>query len=309
MTNILPLLPYLAYALVVLFIILYAILSSIEFGAAVLLALPTPPIDRDRMERYFGPAWEATNVFLIFSLVGLAMFFPASVPILNALYTVIGLALLFLVVRIVGILGIFYVRDNTPIFRLLFALGSLGAPLVLSVVYYFTLTGNLAHAIDALLAALWASVLGAIGMIASAFFARFDTRADHAILTRIHTAAATLFFVGASGVVLEIQPPFAESLALFVALLLLISVLISIRFMGRGRFLAGFLVSTLSVTLLIAGAAYLHLPYLIYPVLTVADAFTAPAMFIAMLEVVPFGLIIAIPAIALLWYLFAREQH
>lgn len=308
MTNILPLLPYLAYALVVLFIILYAVLSSIEFGAAVLLALPSSPIDRERMERYFGPAWEATNVFLVFSLVCIAMFFPASVPILNALYTVIGVALLFLVIRVVGILGVFYVRDQGHVFRILFALGSVGAPLVLSSVYYFAITGDIPREAGLLLLALWGSVLSALAMIASSFFMHFDTRSDRARLVRIHIASATFFFVSGSGVLLGIQPAWSEGAPLVVALALLASVLSSVQLAARMRYMGAFLVSATSVALLIAGAAVVHLPYLIYPVLTVPEAFTQPAMFMAMLEVLPFGLLVAIPTIALLWHLFAREQ-
>lgn len=309
MDLLVPHLPLIAYVLVLLFITLYATLSSIEFGVAAFMALPEPPVSRAEIDRYFGPMWESTNVFLIFSMVGLVMFFPAVVMRLADLYTLVSTALLFFVVRIIGIFGVFYARSEARAFRMLFAAGSLLAPLTLSGVFYFALTGMPpAFPPSTLLWSLWFSVFGAIIMLSSAFVARYAGSAFYGFLSRAGILGTGLFLIGAAGI-LSFDPGGNRSGALaaglFIALLVLAGAALRIREMRRP--LLSYFCHALMVAILLYGTAFAHLPYLLYPYLTLEAAFTAPQMFIIMLQMVPFGLLIAVPSLAFAWHLFARS--
>lgn len=311
MTELLaPYLPLLAYCLVLLFVTLYAVLSSIEFGSAVLLTMPEPPISRKAIERYFGPAWESTNVFLVFSLVGLVMFFPHVLPYLAALYAPAGIALLFFVIRVLGIFGVFYTDSTHRAFALLFALGSLGAPLTLSIAYYVFLTGlHPAFPPSMLLLAIWGAVASTILMLASAFALHIArSYIDAPRLEHIRLAASG-FFILCAMPILWFSPAPSETGAAPALLTLgfLFAVALAIIAGSKRHPFLAFCLHGLSVALLIWGVALSHLPYLIYPALTIDAAFTAPEMFMAMLSVVPFGLVVAIPAVGLLWHLFARS--
>lgn len=312
MTEILlPYLPILAYTLVLLFITLYAVLSSIEFGAAIYLALPRPLITREQVEQYFGPVWESTNVFLIFSLVGLVMFFPAVVPYLAELYALASVALLFFVVRVLGIFGIFYGDSKHPAFKALFAIGSLGAPLALSGAFYVSLTGTAPAVLPTtLLLAIWGAVVSAICILSATFILHVArSQVDTARFARTQLVGSGVFLLCAAHILAFspalIQPGIVPLLA-FTVILLSTSLAIVLR--ERTHPLAAFLAHALAVAALIYGTALSHLPYLIYPVLSIETAFTAPEMFLAMLSVVPFGLLIAIPTIGLLWHLYARSS-
>lgn len=311
MDFLLPYLPLIAYVLVLLFITLYAVLSSIEFGIAAFMAPKNPLVSRSDVERYFGPAWEATNVFLIFSMVGLVMFFPSVVPALAGLYTLVSTALLFFLLRVLGIFGVFYAESDNRTFRLMFAAGSLLAPLTLSGVFNYALTGMLpSFPPSTLLWALWGTVGSAIFMLSSSFVQHIGrVTASATRLLQIELAASGVFLLSAGGVLAFfpslIEPGIAPTI---VFLVIVIVTVLAVMLAERHHPFASFLVHALAVATLIFGAALTHLPYLIYPTITIQGAFTAPEMFIAMLQVVPFGLLIAIPAIALLWHLFARAE-
>lgn len=310
-TLLAPYLPLIAYVLVLLFITLYAVLSAIEFGFALFLALPNPPVERSTIERYFGPAWESTNVFLVFSLVGLVMFFPHVETYLALLYLPAGVALFFYFLRVLGIFGIFYADSPAYAWKLVFALGSIGAPLSLTGAAYLALTGNTPPLWPSTLSwSLWGATLGAILMLAAAFIARFALPIARTYLQRAQLVG-TLLFVFAGGALLSFNPgATSPGLAPIIAFFLMLAAAIGgLSLSERAHFFAAYVSYALSVAVLIYGIALSHLPYLIYPVLTIQAAFTAPEMFLAMLSVVPFGLIVAIPTVVLLWHLYARAEQ
>lgn len=311
MSLILPYLPLIAYILVLLFVTLYAVLSSIEFGIAAFMALKDPLIARSDIERYFGPAWESTNVFLIFSMVGLVMFFPSVVPTLAGLYALVSTALLFFLLRVVGIFGVFYAESDSRIFRLIFAAGSFLAPLTLSGVFSYALTGmQPGFPPSTLLWSLWGAVGSAIIMLSASFVQHVARTSQTNRLLHAELASSGVFLLSAGGI-LSFYPSLIEAgvVPTCIFLGILVMTIAAVLLSERGHPFAAYLMHALSVGTLIYGTALSHLPYLIYPTITIAGAFTAPQMFIAMLEVVPFGLMIAIPTVALLWHLFARAPR
>ncbi len=306
-----PLFPLVAYILVLLFITLYACLSAIEFAAALFMALPNPPITRDTIERYFGPAWESTNVFLVFSLVGLVMFFPHVENYLALLYFPAGIALSFYFLRILGILGIFYADMQGRSIRALFAIGSIGAALSLTGAAYLALTGMVPPLLPTTLSwSLWSATLGGILMLGGSFIARFGNTEVRARLQSAQLIGIGLFWIGSGGV-LSFAPELVHPglIPLVAFLVIIVSTIAGLRLHDRAHPLAAYLAYCLAAAALIYGTAFAHLPFLIYPTLTIDQGFTAPEMFVAMLSVVPFGLVVAIPTVALLWHLYARADR
>ncbi|MGZ3676820.1 MAG: cytochrome d ubiquinol oxidase subunit II, partial [Ktedonobacterales bacterium] len=96
----------LAYAVLWGVLTVYAVLSSLDFGAGFhywLAGLRSDPA-RDRVRSltltYLSPAWETTNVFLVLFIVGMIGFFPASVRIYGtALLLPLSAAVIVLTLR------------------------------------------------------------------------------------------------------------------------------------------------------------------------------------------------------------------
>ncbi len=152
-------------------LLIYSILSSIEFGASIYLLFPRYYPLSPHIHTYINPLWEATNVFLVFFLILLFSCFPKSIPPLsNALFPIIECGLIFFVVRVLGILGIFYAQSHEIKWRLLFFMGSIGAPLILSRFYNFALVGSTDISLSILTFAIPALTIASILMISSTFF-------------------------------------------------------------------------------------------------------------------------------------------
>jgi len=300
--------PLIAYSILLAFIVLYAVLSSIEFGAALFLISPWKVVERETIEKYMGPVWESTNVFLIFALVCTAMFFPRAVPLLAQLYAVISTALVFFVVRVIGILGILYRQSSHGFFRALFAIGSIGAPLSLSCVYLYAISGQqLMWPPQPLAVALWCAVLSAIVFIAAAFFLHFAPKSvQRTRLETVHTLSGAALLLSGAFVSSAAGSFLGPESGGFVLLTFFVACAILWR---PRKLLLALLCSAAAVATLIISIAVRHAPYLLYPSLTLNAAFTSPESFTAMLSVIPVGLVVSIPAVALLWKLFAGAQN
>ena len=79
----------------------YAVFAGADFGAGILdLSLGNSPQQRTAIARTIGPLWEATHVWLIFSITILFSAFPIAFAALGtALLGPFTLALLAIVVR------------------------------------------------------------------------------------------------------------------------------------------------------------------------------------------------------------------
>lgn len=300
--------PVIGYALVILFACLYAVTSSIEFGAAALLFPKKPFIDRQSMHAYMTPIWEAVNVFLIFTVVAFVMFFPGAIPtVALALYVPLSCALIFYGLRIVGIQGVLYSESDNYLFKLLFMVGSLCGPASLSLAYYYLLTGMDPFVPTLTELALVGTVISAIYAISSSFFLYFIPKNSQQLRLSHLAVAAELIFAASSLVFLALIAQYLASV-FGVLLLTIVIAAIGLAYMAaihHSKYVWGLVLSALNAVLLIAGIAIMHAPYILYHVLDIYSTFTSVEIFTDVLIALPFGLLAIVPAIYLLFKMYA----
>ena len=125
------------------FLYIYIIFSSIEFGASVFRVFPKLIQNDKLIANYIQPVWEVTNVFLVFVIVSLFTFFPGATFYFGTyLLTPFSLGLFFLGLRAVCMLYIFYGSLRNRLVDIFFMLSSFLTPIILSNVFIFMLTGN-----------------------------------------------------------------------------------------------------------------------------------------------------------------------
>ena len=310
--NFVSFMPLIAYALVILFACLYAVTSSVEFGAALLTLPKKPFIDHKSMSGYMTPIWEAVNVFLVFTVVGLVMFFPGVVPPLAlALYAPASVALVFYGIRVLGIQGVLYSDSKHPIFRVLFALGSVGGPIVLSLVYYYLITGldPLSPTLGEV--AIIGIVVSAIYAISSSFFLYFIPKNTERVRLAHVAVAAELCFAAFSVVFLGLVAQYLSSVTGVLVLTALIAVyaLGFVALVHHAKYVWALALAALNVIVLIAGVAIMHAPYILYRSLDIYSTFTSVEVFTDVLIALPFGLLAIVPAIFLLFKMYAVKKN
>jgi cytochrome bd ubiquinol oxidase subunit II len=307
--------PIIAYLIAGTLLGAYIVASSIEFGSALLVAFPRLLGDRGAVRRYFGPVWEATHVLLIFAVVAVITSFPKAIPLFAVnLLPVINVAIVFFGVRVLGILALFYAQWEGWFWKLLFLIGSVGAPVTLSLAYVFCITGTLIPMYTFwLLIGVCILVLSAIGLLSSTFFVYFvGGRLPSPRLLHVASDCAHLFLVGAFlfvyGLMDEAPYMFGQSNLMLLAVIgaalpsLLVQYFHGVRYWG-----AACISAVVGVLGLFLSMALAHAPYLIFPYMRLADAFTSPEVFSIMLGALGIGLLAVVPAFVLLYRLFARS--
>lgn len=308
--------PEIAYGIACIFLFLYLVLSSIEFGAAFYMLLPESILERSTVRTYVNPIWETTNIFLIFFVMMLFSCFPKAVPMLSLLmFPIVEVALIFFVFRILGILGLFYGDSGRLAWRILFFVGSWGVALVLSEFYHIVVAGTRMPLVpDMLTVSLILLVISTLLLLSSTFFLMFTSRHRfHPYLARLGYvslltwyAAAALYLIGPFRDAPYMLDRLTAATNGFIAVTL-VSLTIPL-FIHYRYFAAGFIASVIAFGMLFFGSAYMHLPYLIYPTMTISDAFTSTAIFDAILISGAVGALFLIPALYLLYALFGVTQ-
>jgi cytochrome d ubiquinol oxidase subunit II len=329
-----------AAALLWLVIFVYALAGSIDFGATFWKMVFTwrgRPEPARIAEHYVSPLWEATNVFLVLVVVGLVGFFPGAAYVYGQVLLVPGSLILILLALRGALLGYGYaVRGPAP--TVVAGLTALLLPALLVAVLpisqggFVELSPNGAATLD--LAALFGSPttyaylifgLSAALYVSATFlsdYARtagneaaylaFRAEAVRAGPVAIAAGAAALFIVPPAPWLqarLELEWPwFLASLAAFLAAISALSWRNpAAPSPGRPRWA----VVLTAVQFALADFAYgvAHAPYLLFPQVTTAGAFTGQAMFSALLAVVVAGLAVMAPAFVWLWRLFVVDPR
>ena len=312
-----PFLPYIGYLLVAVLLCSYIVISSIEFGSALILLMPsTFKTERRLVSRYFNPAWEATNVLLVFAVVAIITAFPkAIVPITTSLLLLIDVAIVFFGTRILGVLLLFYGEIDALVSRIIFFIGSFGAPLVLSCGYFFFLTGSASFWPTPFLVGIWAMVVAVIILISSSFFLFFGKLGNpgEADIKRLALIGSVIFLLAGAltlyGGVTE-APHLTRLLALPATsgILMLLPAFLFPYFLHHRKFGTAFIVSIVATLGFVVPLALAHLPYLVYPSITIQSAFTVPSVYMAALISLIFGALITIPSFVLLYRMFASPR-
>lgn len=309
---------YLAALLVMVSLLIYAILLSIECGATIFIAAPELLEGNDLVYTYIGPAWETTNVFLVTALVSLIAFFPKALPVWGAALIVPFLVfLLTMGVRVIGMLYVFYGGGTNRAMRLLLLVASLAAPTILAGgLLPFFISGSMPY-----VRAEWALALtfGSLALvstilISSSFFQYLSRRSKQTGLLDTFAKSSLILFLAVALISIitigTTAPHLLSGMEHSIPGLMALAVLnLIFLFMKNGkypglRFISAIaLFAALFLTILLS-----QLPYIIYPAITVFSAFTDPASAGIMLGALGIALIFLLPALALLYYLFAIKK-
>lgn len=309
----------------------YLIVASIDFGAGFFSyyakVTGKGEIVNAVITRYLSPVWEVTNVFLIFFIVGIVGFFPDTAYYYGTALLVPGsIALILLAIR-----GSFYAfnqygHKTRDVYLFLYGTTGLLIPASLATILtiseggFIEKQGNrILLQMDKLFASpySWSVVflaLVSVLFISASFLTYYAHKAEDyeaETVLRIWALFWSLPTIFASFLVfmslrshnpehfnamLEISWMFTLSLAFF-----LIAVGLTMR---RRLYGIAFLFVMLQFASAFFGYGKAHLPYLLYPYVTIHSGVTNPAMGEALIWAFIGGLCLLVPSLYLLLKLF-----
>jgi cytochrome d ubiquinol oxidase subunit II len=309
----------------------YLIVASIDFGAGFFAyygkVIGIDAVISPVISRYLSPVWEVTNVFLVFFFVGIVGFFPETAYYYGTALLIPGsIALVLLAIR-----GSFYAFANygakkNNAYLLAYGATGLFIPAALSTVFTISeggflsvhgktvtfMTGELFFSTYS-----WAVVLLAISsvlFISSTFLTYYAARAEDrkafewlrslALWAGVPTIISSLFvFIALRN---HNREHFQKALEVWWMFgLSLVSFMIAIWLIGRRKnYGVAFIMVMLQFLFAFFGYGFSHLPYLLYPYLTLSSSVTNLAMGRALVISFMAGLVLLIPALILLLRLF-----
>ncbi len=324
------------------FLFLYSVLAAIDFGAGFLfwwagLSGSHSAVQRV-IQRYLSPVWETTGVFLIFFLVGLVGYFPRAAAAFGAvLFVPLGIALVLILLR-----GSFFAfhhlsEKGQRLFPLIFGLSSLLIPFFLVPFLAVWDDPRVVSASGAaqvsvirvlfnpLSVALELVALSSLCYLASLFLTWYAWRAGEeqafAYVRRLARGFVPVTLLGGVllGAALNVFAPWhAAALAQYWPWHLLAALCLGGTWFLLGRPPRAGRAPQYGLALLLSLAQYglifytyglSHLPYLLYPSLTLSNTATDPAMFTALTATVLGGSVLLIPSLLLLYGLFLGERR
>jgi cytochrome d ubiquinol oxidase subunit II len=309
----------------------YLIVASIDFGAGFYAyygrVIGIETVIAPVISRYLSPVWEVTNVFLVFFFVGIVGFFPETAYYYGTALLIPGsIALVLLAIR-----GSFYAFANygakkNNLYLLAYGATGLLIPAALSTVFTISEGGFMSvreNTVSLLMEELffstysWAVVLLAVSsvlFISSTFLTYYADRAEDskalewlrsfALWGAVPTIISSLFvFIALRN---HNREHFQNTLEIWWMFgLSLVSFMIAIWLIWRQRnYGTAFVMVMLQFAFAFFGYGISHLPYLLYPYLTISSSITNPVMGRALVVSFIAGLVLLIPALVLLLRLF-----
>lgn len=323
------------------FLFLYGVLAAIDFGAGFLMwwagfVGKNAAVGRVAL-RYLSPVWETTNVFLVFFVIGMVGYFPRAAATFGViLFAPLGVALVLMLLR--GAVFAFHHLSGKGqrLFPPVFGITSLLIPVFLvpflavwdeaRFVAGGAAQGSVADVLlNPLGVALMLVALTTLCYLASVFLCWYAARMGEAqafrAFHRLARGFAPLTLLG--GVLLAVALYFDAGWH-FAALLRYwpLSLLAALCFAGAWLLLLrrpradrpapyslALLLSIAQYGLVFYALGLSHLPYLLYPSLTLSNTATDPAMFTALTVTVIGGSTLLIPCLLLLYGLFLKGQR
>lgn len=314
----------------------YLIVASIDFGAGFFSYYGTitgkKHIIHQIIERYLSPVWEVTNVFLVFFFVGIVGFFPDTAYYYGTALLIPGsISIILLAVRGSYYAFSTYGSKENKFYMFLYGATGLLIPASLSIVLTISEGGFIevnGNSITVLYQELlwnpysWTVVFLAIVsvlFISASFLTYYAAKAkDMKALKVLRNYALSWSFptiiisLLAFLVLSEHNPEhFQNMLSIaWVFVLSFVSFLGAVYLIWRQKHYGwAFSLIMLQYAFAFFGYGYSHLPYLLYPYLTIYDGFTNPAMATALIIAFIAGLLLLIPSLYLLMRLFLYDKQ
>lgn len=315
----------------------YLIVASIDFGAGF-FAFYSKIKSKEKqvntlIQRYLSPTWEVTNVFFVFFFVGIVGFFPDTAYYYgSALLVPASIVLILLAIR-----GSFYAFANygskeSTIYVFLYGATGLFIPAAMSTVltvsqggFIEEMNNNVMFKPIELFTSLysWSVVIMAVVSvlyISSMFLLYYVHRAENkevehlvrgwAKFWSLPTILASLFvFFG-----LRTHAPWhferimdTNGVAFLVSLFFfLMALYLSFT---KNKYGLGFLAVMAQYAAAWFGYGATHLPYILYPYITIQDSVVNESMAITLIIAFIAGLALLVPALYLLLRLFLFDQN
>ena len=324
---------FVAYMILWAAILVYFLLASIDLGTGFyhLLSLfrPEGPAVRRAIRAYVNPRWEVTNVFLVMIVVAAAAFFPGLVAVLGTVLLIpVSLVAVLFVLR--GAFLVFeYYGGERRLFAIVYSLAGLLILPALSVVltliidYPVTVQGGvptfdilapLASPVTYVTALL--AFFGEV-LLSGALALHYDGQPEDRAFYR-PPVLASAGAVAALGLVelflLQSTASYAfDKMAGLLPLMVATGALFAaaVYLVGRGtrgqaRYAFGLALAVDALALVTF--AYAHYPYLIYPDVTASAVLAGATMISTLLVVLVVGLLVVVPSLVYLNYLFRAER-
>ncbi|MCF6136927.1 cytochrome d ubiquinol oxidase subunit II [Pseudalkalibacillus berkeleyi] len=309
----------------------YLIVASIDFGAGFFAyygkVTKRDDVINSIISRYLSPVWEVTNVFFVFFFVGLVGFFPKTAYYYGTALLVPGsIALVLLAIR-----GSFYAFGNygakdSHFYTFLYGATGLLIPASLSTALTISeggfideKNGTVVFLVEELLTSFysWAVVFLAIVSVLyiSAMFLSFyaskakDLKAlellrKYALFWSPPTILASfLVFLALKGHNEEHFNNMVDYSYFFILSFICFNIAVWLVYKNK-RYGTAFIFVMLQFLFAFFGYGVSHLPYILYPYITIEAGFTNEAMGIALVIAFIAGLFLLIPSLFLLMRMF-----
>ncbi|WP_417900362.1 cytochrome d ubiquinol oxidase subunit II [Bacillus haimaensis] len=314
----------------------YLIVASIDFGAGFFSYYSTVTkkdhlIDKV-IVRYLSPVWEVTNVFLVFFFIGIVGFFPSTAYYYGTTLLIPGsIAIILLAIRGSYYAFHHYGAKGSKFYQLLYGATGLLIPAALSVVLTISEGGFISLAGDvvtldygALFSSFYSWTVVILALVSVlyisayflAFYAKtakdekaFEVLRKYALNWSLPTIlASVLVFFALSDHnpshferMLNLSWMFSLSFLFFLGAVFLM--------WKKQRLGLSFIFVMLQFATAFFGYGASHMPYLLYPYLTIYDGFTNESMAIALITAFIGGLCLLIPSLYLLMRLFLFDNQ
>ena len=292
----------------------YLIFAPIEFGASFLRLFPNILNKPSHLHDALSPIWKVSNVFLIFTLTGMAFFFAKATPIVyNFLLIPFICAMLAFLARTTLYVYMFMSRDDTQnkLFDTIFALTNFAVPLFFGTVLAYFLSGKMEWfsltAIVMYLLVLSSTILGV-----STFYLRYQSERDNRKLQAI-ADSAFLGYVTTIGILLPWTAKFEmqhiyNSRAI-IALFVIIILFAAAWFILRAKELQKNMWLTVNITVIAVFIVILcaQWPWLVYSSIGFSQAFSGGAYVWHIVTGLGVSLLLIAPGFVLLYKLM-KEQ-
>lgn len=334
-----PIEPSIAILVVWIFLFIYSMAGSIDFGASfwAMIYLNRNVHAGKIANRFLSPTWELTNTILVLLVVAVVGFFPKAAYMLGTVLLVpVSLILLLIAVRSAFMVFAYSVQGYRKTLRIISGITGFFVPVLLISALPVTEGGfvDVRAGKETLLFAKWLTSpsvymymffgLSSELFLSSLFLADYAREAGDESTYQVYRRNAIIFgpitLVVAVITLLMLEPEagwildnifeqrwwFILSTASF---LIGYSALWWPNKEGRrGKTRLAVIFVALQYGLATFGYGIAHLPYIVYPYLTVNEAFTNIDTFYSLLRVFTVGLAILLPGFIIFWRLFLKDK-
>ncbi|MCX7569737.1 cytochrome d ubiquinol oxidase subunit II [Tumebacillus sp. DT12] len=323
-----------AVTLIWLFVFVYAIAAAIDFGAGFwsFFYRNRKKNNMSRIaNRYLSPSWELTNTFIVLVVVGLVSFFPGVTRVLGAVLLVpFSIGVLLLAVRSAFLVYSHSVDRYKKTLILISGLTGIFIPALLILVLPITY-GDMIDTSGGVERLLWGELLASSSTYAYIAFAVTSTLflsslllSDYAHVSEDHEAyrvyrrdalilgPITLLSSVAVVVTMQFDAPWMYE-NLFANQSWILASVVAFALGYWAVYVKKPRLATLAVVTqyLLAATGYgrAHLPYLVYPGVTIESGFTAESTFHALFISYLVGFAILTPGFLYFWKLFMTDRQ